>query len=85
MNREVHVRFWERLGVKFPWATRQSQRRSTVGFRCDASTMARDTARVRPACHDILGTNHYAAFAARLGRATGVLGGIAAVTVTVTF
>jgi hypothetical protein len=23
MNREVHVRFWERLGVKVPWATRQ--------------------------------------------------------------
>ena len=23
MNREVHARFWERLGVKFPWATRQ--------------------------------------------------------------
>ncbi len=22
MNREVHARFWERLGVKFPWATR---------------------------------------------------------------
>ena len=22
MNREVHVRIWERLGVKFPWATR---------------------------------------------------------------
>jgi hypothetical protein len=24
MNREVHVRFWERLGVKVPWATRRS-------------------------------------------------------------
>ena len=24
MNREVHVRFWERLGVKVPWATRHS-------------------------------------------------------------
>ena len=23
MNREVHARFWERLGVKFPRATRQ--------------------------------------------------------------
>ena len=23
MNREVHVRFWERVGVKFPRATRQ--------------------------------------------------------------
>ena len=23
MNREVHVRFWERAGVKFPRATRQ--------------------------------------------------------------
>ena len=23
MSREVHVRFWERLGVKFPRATRQ--------------------------------------------------------------
>jgi Rhodopirellula transposase DDE domain len=23
MNREVHVRFWERAGVKFPCATRQ--------------------------------------------------------------
>ena len=23
MNREVHARFWNRLGVKFPWATRQ--------------------------------------------------------------
>jgi len=23
MNREVHVRFWERLGVRFPRATRQ--------------------------------------------------------------
>jgi hypothetical protein len=23
MNREVHVRFCEGLGVKFPWATRQ--------------------------------------------------------------
>jgi hypothetical protein len=22
MNREVHVRFWEGLGVRFPWATR---------------------------------------------------------------
>lgn len=21
MNREVHVRFWEGLGVRFPWAT----------------------------------------------------------------
>ena len=21
MNREVHVRFWESLGVRFPWAT----------------------------------------------------------------
>ena len=23
MNREVHVRFWERLGVKFPGPTQQ--------------------------------------------------------------
>ena len=23
MKREFQVRFWERLGVKFPWATRQ--------------------------------------------------------------
>ena len=22
MNREIHVRFWEGLGVRFPWATR---------------------------------------------------------------
>ena len=21
MNREIHVRFWEGLGVRFPWAT----------------------------------------------------------------
>ena len=21
MNREIHVRFWESLGVRFPWAT----------------------------------------------------------------
>ena len=21
MNREIHVRFWQSLGVKFPWAT----------------------------------------------------------------
>jgi hypothetical protein len=25
MSREVHVRIWERLGVKFPRATRQEQ------------------------------------------------------------
>ena len=25
MNREVHVRFCEGLGVKFPWATRLNQ------------------------------------------------------------
>jgi hypothetical protein len=29
MNREVHVRFWERLGVKLPWATRQGSRYNT--------------------------------------------------------
>ena len=22
MNRQIHVRFWEGLGVRFPWATR---------------------------------------------------------------
>ena len=26
MNREVHVRFCEGLGVKFPWATRRAPR-----------------------------------------------------------
>jgi ADP-ribosyl-[dinitrogen reductase] hydrolase len=26
VNREVHARFWERLGVKFPWATRPAAR-----------------------------------------------------------
>ncbi len=26
MSREVHVRFWERLGVKFPRATRQVEK-----------------------------------------------------------
>ena len=25
MSREVHVRFWERLGVRFPRATRQKE------------------------------------------------------------
>ena len=26
MSREVHVRFWERLGVKFPRATRHNRK-----------------------------------------------------------
>ena len=31
MNREVHVRFWERLGVRFPRATRHEQANSLKG------------------------------------------------------
>ena len=27
MNREIHVRFWESLGVRFPWATQLVKRR----------------------------------------------------------
>ena len=26
MNREIHVRFWEGLGVRFPWATHLARR-----------------------------------------------------------
>ena len=29
MNREVHVRFWEGLAVKFRWATQLSHSRGT--------------------------------------------------------
>ena len=31
MNREVHVRFWEGLGVRFPWATQLLSRRCDFG------------------------------------------------------
>ena len=30
MNREVHVRFWEGLAVRFRWATQLSQSRISV-------------------------------------------------------
>ena len=45
MSREVHVRFWERVGVKFPRATRfplsrQSQIYNREGVDLDRSTMA---------------------------------------------
>ena len=43
MNREVHVRFWESLGVRFPWATQ------LVSRRCDLCSYGLDSggARVR--------------------------------------
>ena len=28
MNREIHVRFWESLGVQFPWATHSATNES---------------------------------------------------------
>ena len=31
MNREVHVRFWESLGVRFPWATQLREMRACDG------------------------------------------------------
>ena len=45
MSREVHVRFWERVGVKFPRATRlplyrQSQIFGREGVDLDRSTLA---------------------------------------------
>ena len=45
MNREAHVRFWERAGVKLPRATRlplnrQSDTYAREGIEIDVSTMA---------------------------------------------
>ena len=45
MSREAHVRFWERVGVKFPRATRlplyrQAQMMSRQGIDLDRSTLA---------------------------------------------
>ena len=37
MNREVHVRFWESLGVRFPWATQLALCVATSGL--DMSTL----------------------------------------------
>ena len=42
MNREVHVRFWEGVGVRFPCATQLSQ-----GVR-DAAGSAAGTAKLLP-------------------------------------
>ena len=57
MSREAHVRFWERLGVRFPQATRlplyrQSQIYARQGIELDRSTLAdwvgRAAAELRP-------------------------------------
>ena len=40
MNREVHVRFWERLGVKVPWATRHEGRSAVLVVRLLLPTLA---------------------------------------------
>ena len=34
MNREVHVRFWEGLAVRFRWATQLVRAQSHPGCRC---------------------------------------------------
>jgi hypothetical protein len=44
MNREVHVRIWERLGVRFPRATRQEWHNTnrSLGSRRSAETEDRE-------------------------------------------
>ena len=58
MNREVHVRFWESLGVRFPWAT-QLGRGWTSGLIADARRVVLDSDEITcattpdvPACED---------------------------------
>ena len=43
MSREVHVRFWERVGVKFPRATRLSLYRQSQIFGRDGVDLERST------------------------------------------
>ena len=35
MNREIHVRFWESLGVQFPWATHFARQVGQCAFACE--------------------------------------------------
>jgi hypothetical protein len=48
MNREVHVRFWERAEVKFPRATRQEPR---LPHRKSNSRFSSISGPYRPRCH----------------------------------
>ena len=47
MTREGHARFWERLGVKLPWATRQSAHAGYLIITAEVPQIADGTAAVR--------------------------------------
>jgi hypothetical protein len=69
VNREVHARFWERLGVKFPWATRQHRlfsyisqnwrAQSLVSYRVIVDLISATTIDTGLTVHCELNTNAY--------------------------